>query len=190
MLGLGVVASVVLSSVPSGAPAPTELGISVTPPSAIVYIDGARRGPASRLHSLRLSPGTHLVRVVNRKDEHQEAVTVFRGKKTHWSWDFEDDRKSEAEAPAPRHDAKAERAAVADLHPQADDDRPTAAALWLKPGSLDTPSADSGESGARRRAAQDLLAAMPRLTAPTPVVARPPAGHKARRHLKSRRHAS
>jgi hypothetical protein len=187
MLGVGVVASVVLSSVATPS-SPTVLAVSVTPPTSVIYVDGSRRGTAARVHALHLSPGRHLVRVVNRKDEHQESVTVVRGKKTLWSWDFEDDRKPE-DAPAPR-EVKATRPAVAEARPQPEDSGPVADPFSLKPGALDTPSSALMEAGARRRAALDRLAAMPSLGSPRPVMMTQPVARKSRHHSKSRRNST
>jgi hypothetical protein len=177
-----------LASLPSSPQGPTELSVTVTPSSAIVYVDGVRRGVASHLHALRLTPGSHLIRVVNHKDEHQESVAVLRGKRTKWTWDFEDDRKTDTLAPAPsRREPKQQTSDGESRAEQAKAERPAIDPVWLKSSAAEPAPADAQESGVRRRAAQDLLAAMPALSAAVPVEV--PKAAAPARHARKTKHA-
>jgi hypothetical protein len=66
----------------------TLLKIQVDPPSKI-FVDGKPRG-AGKSKTIELSPGAHIIRVVHKKDEHEERVILKRGETTEWSWRFED----------------------------------------------------------------------------------------------------
>jgi hypothetical protein len=77
----------------SAAPASkkTQLKIEVKPAAAVVYVNGKRLGTGAR--TLRVKePGRHTIRVVHKKDEHQEVVFLKKGEAKVWSWAFEDDR--------------------------------------------------------------------------------------------------
>jgi hypothetical protein len=186
MLGvsLSLIAGAVVASLSAGTPSRSELAISVKPGSAVIFVDGVRRGSASKARRIRLSPGPHLVRVVYRKDEHQESVTVARGKKTSWSWDFEDDEKAEVQVA--HQEAKAGRATVA-FHQRSDAPRSATGAGWLDPIPQDSPATEKPESAVRHRAALDLLAALPSIS-PVQAAAPQSKAPKSRRHVKAKQH--
>jgi hypothetical protein len=187
MVVLGVIANVVLTSLSAGASASTELAISVKPASAVIFVDGIRRGSASKTRTIRLSPGVHVVRVVNSKDEHEEPVRVTRGKKTTWSWEFEDDKRNDV--PVVHREARASAAPVVDVHRHSEDANPERADSWLLPVSQEAPSTELQQSGARRRAAHDRLAAMPQMPSLAPA-ASPRHAARGRHQIKARHHAS
>jgi hypothetical protein len=95
MIALGLALAVALSGAPkASAPKKTQLKIEVKPVSAIIYVDGKRRGTGAKPITLPIEPGRHTIRIVHNRDEHQEVVVVKKGETTNWSWAFEDDRKA------------------------------------------------------------------------------------------------
>ncbi len=74
------------------APAKTLLKLEVKPANAVVYVDGVKKGKGNKVHTVKLQPGRHVIKVVHNKDEHQEVVVVKKGETKHWQWAFEDDR--------------------------------------------------------------------------------------------------
>jgi hypothetical protein len=103
MLAL-VIAAALHASVGTGAPAKpppkkTALKITVKPAGAVFYIDGKRRGTGAKPYLITVTPGRHLIRIVNNKDEHEEPVDVKAGEQKEWSWEFEDDRPKTPDAP-------------------------------------------------------------------------------------------
>jgi hypothetical protein len=67
------------------------LKIDVKPAAAIVYVDGKRKGTGATVKTLTLTPGPHTIKIVHKKDEHQEVLAVKPGPMS-WGWSFEDDR--------------------------------------------------------------------------------------------------
>jgi len=95
MFTLSLALAVALAGAPkASAPKKTLLKIEVRPASAIVYVDGKRKGTGAKAMSLPVEPGRHTIRIVQGRDEHQEVVSVKKGETTNWSWTFEDDRKA------------------------------------------------------------------------------------------------
>jgi hypothetical protein len=94
MFTLSLALAVALAGAPKASgPKKTLLKIEVRPASAIVYVDGKRKGTGAKAMSLSVEPGRHTIRIVQGRDEHQEVVAVKKGETTNWSWTFEDDRK-------------------------------------------------------------------------------------------------
>jgi PEGA domain len=79
----------------------TQLKIEVKPASAVVYVDGVRKGTGAKPIVLTVTPGIHNIRVVHNKDQTTEVVRIKKGETLNWGWVFEDDR------PDPRAKAKA-----------------------------------------------------------------------------------
>ena len=69
-----------------GAPKKTQLKIEIKPETAVLFVDGKRKGTGAKLHVFTVTPGRHLLKVVNKKDEHQEMVIVKKGEVTSWQW--------------------------------------------------------------------------------------------------------
>ncbi len=92
----------------SGAPKKTQLIVEVKPASAIVYVDGKKRGTGAKTVTLTVTPGKHTLKVQNKGDEHQEVVVVKKGESRTWQWAFEDDRMDRKKAPPPEEEAPAE----------------------------------------------------------------------------------
>jgi hypothetical protein len=94
MFTLSLALAVALAGAPKASgPKKTLLKIEVRPASAIVYVDGKRKGTGAKAMSLSVEPGRHTIRIVQGRDEHQEVVAVKKGETTSWSWTFEDDTK-------------------------------------------------------------------------------------------------
>jgi hypothetical protein len=64
----------------------------VKPSNAVVFLDGKRVGDGTKVRTVTVTPGRHAIKVVHKKDEHQESVSVKKGETKHWQWAFEDDR--------------------------------------------------------------------------------------------------
>jgi hypothetical protein len=71
-------------------PAKTQLKIDVKPASAVVYVDGQRRGTGAKPIVLDVAPGTHKIRVVHKKDESTDVVRLKQGQILQWGISFED----------------------------------------------------------------------------------------------------
>jgi uncharacterized cupredoxin-like copper-binding protein len=82
----------VLAGAPKGSAKTSQLKIEVKPPAAVVYVDGKKKGTGASVHNLKLAPGEHRIKIVNRRDEHEEVVNLKPGKTVSWKWTFEDDR--------------------------------------------------------------------------------------------------
>src|SRR5216684_414672 len=83
MTGLGMALVLVLAGAPKGNLKTSQLKIEVKPPAAVVYVDGKKKGTGASVHTIK---------IVNRRDEHEEVVTLKPGKTVSWKWTFEDDR--------------------------------------------------------------------------------------------------
>ena len=108
MLTLSLALAVAVSAAPNAsATKKTQLNIQVKPASAVVYVDGKRQGSGAKPIVLSVQPGRHTIRIVHKKDEHEEVIAVKKGETTRWAWAFEDDRKtSEPSSPEPAIPAK------------------------------------------------------------------------------------
>ena len=68
----------------------TLLKVEVSPPSQL-FIDNKPHGTTGKAKTIELTPGRHIVRVVHKKDEHEEQVVLKKGETTEYGWKFEDD---------------------------------------------------------------------------------------------------
>lgn len=93
MSAIALLAALALSAAPKSPATPTQLKLDVKPSSAVIYVDGKRKGTAAKVHVVKLSPGRHTIRIVNGLDEHSEVVSLKRGESKIWQWVFEDDRR-------------------------------------------------------------------------------------------------
>ena len=82
------------------APKKTQLKIQIKPASAVLFVDGKRRGTGAHALTVPVEPGRHILKVVLKKDEHEEMVVVKKGEIKQWSWEFEDDRR-DTHTPSP-----------------------------------------------------------------------------------------
>ncbi len=98
MMAFAFAVAVALSGSPTKAATRTQLKIEIKPATAVLYVDGKRKGTGEKVHVLNVTPGNHTIRVVHDKDEHQEVVSVKKGKVKIWQWAFEDDREDRKRA--------------------------------------------------------------------------------------------
>src|SRR5687768_8798235 len=95
MIAFALAIAVTLSAAPDApkASAPskkTQLKINVTPESAVVYVDGKRKGTGKAEIKLAVTPGNHRIKIVRNKDSHEEMVRVKKGETLVWKWEFDD----------------------------------------------------------------------------------------------------
>jgi len=109
MLAFAMAVALALGAAPAKS-TKTQLKIEVKPSSAIVYVDGQRKGTGAKPILITVTPGTHNIRVVHNKDQTSEMVRVKSGQVLTWGWTFEDDRadKKAAKEKAAVEGAKAE----------------------------------------------------------------------------------
>lgn len=91
MLALALATAVALSGAPSTAKK-TQLLLEVKPESVVIYVDGKRKGTAGKVRTVKVTPGTHLIKLVNGRDVHEEPVTVKSGQSLTWKMEFGDDK--------------------------------------------------------------------------------------------------
>ena len=112
MFAIALAVAVALSGAPKAAPPKkTQLKVQVKPDTAVLFVDGQRKGTGAKVHTLTVEPGRHMLKVVNKGDEHQEMVSIKKGETKNWEWAFEDDRadkkKSAESAETPSEEAPA-----------------------------------------------------------------------------------
>jgi hypothetical protein len=73
----------------------TQVELNVKPPGAQVFIDGKAVGKASAGRVVDVTPGFHVIRLVYKRDEHEERIKFPANQKTTYTFEFEE------EAPAP-----------------------------------------------------------------------------------------
>lgn len=118
VLGLLVATSLTVASAPAAArnklvaaTDKAQLVLDIQPATTQVYVDGQKRGTGDAVKHLTLTPGPHIVRLVNAGDEHEDQVVLRAGQKTTFTWKFEDDRQS-AQAPDDDYISRQTAAAV------------------------------------------------------------------------------
>jgi hypothetical protein len=93
MIAFALAVAVSLSGAPKAAPPKkTQLKIEIHPDTAVLWVDGKKKGNGSKQYTLTVPPGNHVVKVTNKGDEHQEVVAVKKNEVKSWTWTFEDDR--------------------------------------------------------------------------------------------------
>jgi hypothetical protein len=92
MIALHIALALVLAAAPKGNAKASQLKFDVKPATAVIYVDGIKKGTGASVHQLKLAPGRHIIKIVNRRDEHEEELTLKPGQTVAWSWTFEDDR--------------------------------------------------------------------------------------------------
>src|SRR5262249_38240038 len=73
----------------------TQVELSVKPASAQLFIDGKAMGKAAAGRVIDVTPGFHVIRLVFKRDEHEERIKFPPNQKTTYTFEFED------EAPSP-----------------------------------------------------------------------------------------
>ena len=72
----------------------TQLELQVKPATAQLFIDNKAQGKVGTNRVIDVTPGTHLIHLTNKGDEHEERVKLAPNQKTTYSFEFD-------EAPAP-----------------------------------------------------------------------------------------
>ena len=109
MVALALVLSAALAGAPKTAGTkPTQLKLDIQPDTAVVFVDGKKKGKGGKLITLAITPGSHIVKIVNNKDEHEEQVTVKKGEQKTFQWAFEDDLETRRKKDAERKKAEEE----------------------------------------------------------------------------------
>lgn len=67
-----------------------EIVLDVKPATAQLFIDGKAMGKASAGRTVEVTSGFHVIRLVNKGDEHEERVKFNAGEKTTYKYEFED----------------------------------------------------------------------------------------------------
>jgi hypothetical protein len=69
--------------------APGILTVELKPPKSELLVDGKKRGTGEKTLVLKLVPGKHTLRVLNKGDAHEEEIVIKSGEKKTWKWEFE-----------------------------------------------------------------------------------------------------
>ena len=120
----------------------TQVELNVKPVGAQLFIDNKAMGKATAGRILDVTPGFHIIRLVYKRDEHEERIKFPANQKTTYTFEFEE------EAPAP-------------------DTAPT-------PVPDDDSIRRRGSNDLRGRTLLERQPSPPRLSATSPLTARPP----------------
>ncbi len=109
MIAIALALAVTLSGAPTTASKKTQLKIEIHPDTAVLWLDGKKKGKGTKQYTFNVTPGNHVVKVTNKGDEHQEVLHVKKNEVRSWTWTFEDDRmdRKEAEKKKKKDEAKA-----------------------------------------------------------------------------------
>jgi hypothetical protein len=113
MLAFAMALAVALGAAPAKS-TKTQLKIEVKPTSAVVYVDGQRKGTGARPIVVNVTPGRHAIKVVHNRDSTTDVVSVKKGQILNWGWTFEDDA---AEKKAAKEKGAAEAKAAKEKGP-------------------------------------------------------------------------
>lgn len=67
-----------------------QLELSVKPATAQLFVDGKAMGKAGAGRVLDVTPGFHVIKLVNKGDEHEERVKLPAGEKTTYRYEFDE----------------------------------------------------------------------------------------------------
>ena len=79
----------------------TQVELNVKPVSAQLFIDGKAMGKASAGRVLDVTPGFHVIRLVHKRDEHEERIKFPANQKTTYTFEFEEEAPAPDVAPTP-----------------------------------------------------------------------------------------
>ena len=79
----------------------TQVQLAVKPAGAQVFIDGKSVGKAGENRVIDVTPGFHVIHVVNKGDEHEERVNFAPSRKTIYTFEFDDAVPSNPTEPTP-----------------------------------------------------------------------------------------
>lgn len=69
---------------------PTRIEFSVRPGSVVIFLDGKRLGPASKVSAVDAKPGRRIVRLQNGEDQTELELDLERGKTLRFAYEFGD----------------------------------------------------------------------------------------------------
>jgi hypothetical protein len=79
----------------------TQVELNVKPTTAQIFIDGKAMGKASSGRVIDVTPGFHVIRLVNKRDEHEERIKFPPNQKTTYTFEFEEEAPAPDVAPTP-----------------------------------------------------------------------------------------
>ena len=79
----------------------TQVQLAVKPTSAQLFIDGKPMGKAADARVIDITPGFHVIHLVNKGDEHDERVNFAPNRKTIYTFEFDEGSPSNSADPTP-----------------------------------------------------------------------------------------
>jgi hypothetical protein len=79
----------------------TQVQLAVKPTTAQLFIDGKPMGKAADNRVIDITPGFHVIHLVNKGDEHEERVNFASGRKTIYTFEFDEAVPANATDPTP-----------------------------------------------------------------------------------------
>jgi hypothetical protein len=79
----------------------TQVELNVKPVGAQLYIDNKAMGKATAGRVLDVTPGFHIIRLVYKRDEHEERIKFPANQKTTYTFEFEEEAPAPDTAPTP-----------------------------------------------------------------------------------------
>jgi hypothetical protein len=79
----------------------TQVQLAVKPTSAQLFIDGKPMGKTGDNRVIDITAGPHVIRLVNKGDEHEERVNFAPSRKTIYTFEFDDVVPSNSTDPTP-----------------------------------------------------------------------------------------
>ena len=79
----------------------TQVELNVKPATAQLFIDGKSMGKATAGRVLDVTPGFHVIRLVFKRDEHEERIKFPANQKTTYTFEFEEEAPSPDAVPSP-----------------------------------------------------------------------------------------
>jgi len=98
LLALALCFPLAASAKPKGK---TQVQLAVKPTTAQLFIDGKPMGKAGDGRVIDITPGNHVIHLVNKGDEHEERVNFEPNRKTIYTFEFDEAAPSNAAEPTP-----------------------------------------------------------------------------------------
>ncbi len=159
MIVLSLVLAASLGGAPKAGSKQTSLKITVKPESAVVYVDNKRRGTGAKPITVSVTPGRHAIRVVYKKDEHTDVISVKAGEQKSWNFELTDDV-PKAPEPAPTEEGGGEaekpKEGSADAPPAPEERAEATVETGAPPPPIHTPIRDKPRKKKKGSAADPL----------------------------------
>jgi hypothetical protein len=85
-----ILAATLAASPTTASPKETQLVIDVKPAQVVIFLDNKKVGMASKVYTLKVRPGDHVIRLTLKSDSSEEVVTLKQGQKKIWKFDMTD----------------------------------------------------------------------------------------------------